>query len=60
MGHMFLISKGNVNHKDIYIYIYIYIGRILAARGVMVIDVSNGNGHTSSNPGRDWLHFTLH
>ena len=27
-------------------------------RGVMVIVVGNGNGYTSSNPGRDWLHFT--
>ena len=28
------------------------------ARGVMVIVVGNGHGNTSSNPGRDWLHFT--
>ena len=28
------------------------------ARGVMVIIVGNGQGNTSSNPGRDWLHFT--
>ena len=28
------------------------------ARGVMVSVVRNGHGHTSSNPGRDWLHFT--
>ena len=27
-------------------------------RGVMVIVVGNGHGYTSSNPGRDWLHFT--
>ena len=27
------------------------------ARGIMVIVVGNGH-HTSSNPGRDWLHFT--
>ena len=27
-------------------------------RGVMVIVVVNGHGDTSSNPGRDWLHFT--
>ena len=26
--------------------------------GVMVIVVGNGYGDTSSNPGRDWLHFT--
>ena len=30
------------------------------ARGVMVIVVENGHGDASSNPGRDWLHFTLH
>ena len=28
------------------------------ARGVMVIVVGNGHGDTSSNPGRDWWHFT--
>ena len=28
------------------------------ARGVMVIIAGNGHGNTSSNPGRDWLHFT--
>ena len=27
-------------------------------RGVMVIVVGNGHGDTSSNTGRDWLHFT--
>ena len=34
-----------------------YVG---SACGVMVIVVGNGHGDTSSNPGRDWLHFTLH
>ena len=28
------------------------------ACGVMVIVVGNGHGNTSSNPGRDQLHFT--
>ena len=28
------------------------------AHGEMVIVVGNGHGDTSSNPGRDWLHFT--
>ena len=28
------------------------------ARGVVVIAVGNEHGDTSSNPGRDWLHFT--
>ena len=27
-------------------------------RGVMVIAAGNGYGDMSSNPGRDWLHFT--
>ena len=30
------------------------------ARGVVVIAVGNERGDTSSNPGRDRLHFTLH
>ena len=30
------------------------------SRGVVVIAVGNEHGDTSSNPGRDWLHFTLH
>ena len=30
----------------------------LGARGVMVNVVGNGHGDTSSNPARDWLHFT--
>ena len=29
------------------------------ARGVMVIVVGNEHGDTSSNPGRDWLHFHI-
>ena len=28
------------------------------ARGVIVIIVGNEHGDMSSNPGRDWLHFT--
>ena len=34
------------------------IYRTGGARGVMVIVVRNGHGDTSSNPGRDLLHFT--
>ena len=33
---------------------------LLTARGVIVIVVGNGYDDTSSNPGRDWLYFTLH
>ena len=36
-----------------------YIAEISgAAGGVMVIVVGNGHGDTSSNPERNWLHFT--
>ena len=28
------------------------------ARGVIVIVAGIGHGDSSSNPGRDWLHFT--
>ena len=28
------------------------------ASGLVVIVVGNGHSDTSSNPGRDWLHFT--
>ena len=35
--------------------VYRYISNIY---GVMVIVVGNGHGDTSSNPRRDWLHFT--
>ena len=33
-------------------------GTHIGACGVMVIAVGNGHGNMSSNPGRDWLHFT--
>ena len=33
-------------------------GVLGGARGVVVIAVGNEHGDTSSNPGRDWLHFT--
>ena len=42
-------------YSHIHIGDYIYLG---GARGVMVIVVGNGHSDTSSNPGRDWLHFT--
>ena len=38
-------------------YGYSYYGKG-GARGIMVIVVGNGYGDTSSNPRRDWLHFT--
>ena len=33
-------------------------GLSIGVRGVVVIVVGIGHGDTSSNPGRDWLHFT--
>ena len=45
----------NIENKYISISIISIKG---GARGVMVIVVGNGHGDTSSNPGRDWLHFT--
>ena len=42
----------NINFTPLYIYICIH------AHGVMVIVGGNGHGDTSSNPGRDSLHFT--
>ena len=35
-----------------------YFNQLGGARGVIVIVVGNGYGDSSSNPGRDWLHFT--
>ena len=38
---------------------YIYYGnKGGGARGLMVIVVGNGHGHSSSNPGREWMYFT--
>ena len=42
----------------IWTYNYAYCSYFGGACGVMVIVVGNGHGDTSSNPGRDWLHFT--
>ena len=38
--------------------IHIHWNRGGGACGVLVIVVGIGHGNTSSNPGRDWLHFT--
>ena len=35
-----------------------FIKLIAGARSVIVIVFENGHGDTSSNPRRDWLHFT--
>ena len=43
-----------LNHRLAYVYKHAHGG----ARCGMVIVVGNGHDDTSSNPGRDWLHFT--
>ena len=45
-------------HRIIGISIRNYLAWLGGARGVIVIVEGNGCGDTSSNPGRDWLHFT--
>ena len=40
------------------IALVLVINHLGGAPGVMVIVVGNGHSDTSSNPGRDWLHFT--
>ena len=37
---------------------YTYINTYEGVRGVMVTDVGDSHNDTSSNPGRDCLHFT--
>ena len=49
-----ICSKMNLIARLGFELIYLYGG----ARGVVVIVVGHGHGDTSSNPGRDWLHFT--
>ena len=58
-------AKGDsvVDHRTVtrgaYGVMAIIIGNYIGgARGVVVIVVGNGHGDTSSNPGRDSLHFT--
>ena len=61
------VTWGMAHHQSGSHEIWIIIRRVIwsmahhqtgGARGVVVIVVGNGHGHTSSNPGRDWLHFT--
>ena len=47
-------AHGVTNPCQQSLYIFLY------ARGVMVIVIGNGRGNTSSNHGRDWLHFSWH
>ena len=44
--------------SGIVFFVRLYFYSRSYARGVMVIVLENGHGGSSSNPGRDWLHFT--
>ena len=50
LSERYLITHLHLTTINIYI--------LGGARGVVVIVVGIGHGDTSSNPGRDWLHFT--
>ena len=54
------LFKNNITYELFVHKLYTSICMSGGARGVMVIVVGNGHGNTSSNPGQDWLHFTLH
>ena len=61
MGMDFLVvvvSSSIKLQKTVLGYMSLEGARGGGARGVMVIVAGNGHGDTSSNPGRDWLHFT--
>ena len=51
---VFSLNALSVGHRIRWLY---FLQR--GARGVMVIVVGNWHGDTSSNPGRDWLHFHI-
>ena len=51
-------AEGRKNEKNKTSKMCENMKRVGVARGVMVTVVGNGHGDTSSNPGRDWLHFT--
>ena len=48
----------NQTKTNLIYLIYMHKEDLEGARGVMVIVVGNGQSDTSSNPGRNWLHFT--
>ena len=55
----FLKNILNEKHRHIWLNIYNLLIKLNGdARGVIVIVVGNGYDNTSTNPGRDWLHFT--
>ena len=58
----FFLAPGSPFFRHLWKIIFVFIYSISiyqrGARGVVVIVVGIGHGDTSSNPGRDWLHFT--
>ena len=58
MVRNFISRDTNVVLKIYKTLIRPYIEYFGGSRGIMVIVIGNGHGDTSSNPGRDSLHFT--
>ena len=53
MTGCFIYISNNIIKRVVNYHLYIYYNSE-GGRGVMVIDVGNGHGDTSSNPERDW------
>ena len=54
----FLICPAEIGVRLIHGLFWFYgISTFGGTHGVIVIVVGNGHGDSSSNPGRDWLHF---
>ena len=60
MTGFFLDSQWNPHWKEEFRRITKLEWNYGGDHGIMVIVVGNGYGNMCSNPGRDWLHFTLH
>ena len=59
MREVYFSQSELVTNQDVRVVILVIKTAIIGgARGVIVIVVGNERGDTSSNPGRDWLHFT--
>ena len=59
-SYIFTIWQLNSSkYRYVSLTVYLKISNLLGgACGVMVIVAEYGHGDASSNPGRDWLHFT--
>ena len=58
IGRLCVKKWRNRTHQHEGLHRYINTKIPGGARGVMVIVVGNGHSYSSSNSGRDWLHFT--